>query len=72
MCSDSILTIGQAEAKPKSAPSTKGSGILLAIDKATQKMSVFIDGTKKYDWRVSTGRPGYLDAVRDLHCHVDQ
>jgi hypothetical protein len=22
-------------------------------------MSVFIDGTKKYDWRVSTGRPGY-------------
>ena len=59
VCSDSTLTIGQAEAKPKSAPSTKGSSILIAIDKTTQKMSVFIDGTKKYDWRVSTGRSGY-------------
>ena len=59
VCSDLTLTIGQAEAKPKSAPSTKGSSILIAIDKTTQKMSVFIDGTKKYDWRVSTGRPGY-------------
>ena len=53
------MTIGQAEARPKSAPNTKGSSVLIAIDKATQKMSVFIDGTKKYDWRVSTGRPGY-------------
>jgi lipoprotein-anchoring transpeptidase ErfK/SrfK len=59
VCSDSTLTIGQAETKPKSAPSTKGSSILIAIDKTTQKMLVFIDGTKKYDWRVSTGRPGY-------------
>ena len=59
VCSDSTLTIGQTEAKPKSAASTKGSGILIAIVKTTQKMSVFIDGTKKYDWRVSTGRPGY-------------
>ena len=59
VCSDSTLTIGQAEARPKSAPNTKGSSVLIAIDKATQKMSVFIDGTKKYDWRVSTGRPGY-------------
>ena len=55
----STLTIEQTEAKPKSAPSTKGSTILIAIDKTTQKMSVFIGGTKKYDWRVSTGRPGY-------------
>jgi lipoprotein-anchoring transpeptidase ErfK/SrfK len=59
VCSESISTIGQAEAKPKSAPGTKGSSILIAIDKTTQKMSVFIEGTKKYDWRVSTGRPGY-------------
>jgi lipoprotein-anchoring transpeptidase ErfK/SrfK len=58
VCSDSTLTIGQVEAKPKSA-STKGSSILIAIDKTTQKMSVFVDGTKKYDWRVSTGRAGY-------------
>ena len=59
VCSDSTLTSGQTEAKPKSAASTKGSSVLIAIDKTTQKMSVFIEGTKKYDWRVSTGRPGY-------------
>jgi lipoprotein-anchoring transpeptidase ErfK/SrfK len=59
VCSESTLTIGQTEAKSKSAPGPKGSGILIAIDKTAQKMSVFIDGTKKYDWRVSTGRPGY-------------
>ncbi len=59
VCSDSTLISGQTEANPKSAASTKGSSILIAIDKATQKMSVFIDGAKKYDWRVSTGRPGY-------------
>ena len=59
VCWNSTLPIEQAEAKPKSAASTKGSNILIAIDKTTQKMSVFIDGTKKYDWRVSTGRPGY-------------
>jgi len=53
------LSIEQAEAKPKSAASTKGSSILIAIDKPTQKMSVFVGGTKKYDWRVSTGRPSY-------------
>ena len=59
VCSESTLTIGQAEHKSKSASGTKGSSILIAVDKTTQKMSVFIDGTKKYDWRVSTGRPGY-------------
>src|SRR5678815_2764900 len=59
VCSGSTLTSGQTEAKPKSAASTKGSSILIAIDKTTQKMSVFINGTKKYAWRVSTGRPGY-------------
>jgi hypothetical protein len=58
VCSESTFTIGQAEAKSKSA-SGKGESILIAIDKTTQKMSVFIDGAKKYDWRVSTGRPGY-------------
>ena len=44
VCSESISTIGQAEAKPKSTPGTKGSSILIAIDKTTQKMSVFIEG----------------------------
>ncbi len=38
---------------------TAGSAILINIDKANQKMTVFLDGVKKYDWPVSTGRAGY-------------
>jgi lipoprotein-anchoring transpeptidase ErfK/SrfK len=59
VCTESTSIIGQDEAKPEFAPGAKGSSVLIAIDKAKQKMSVFIDGIKKYDWRVSTGRPGY-------------
>jgi lipoprotein-anchoring transpeptidase ErfK/SrfK len=34
-------------------------GILVNIDKTTQKMAVFLDGVETYDWPVSTGRPEY-------------
>jgi len=34
--------------------------ILVNIDKAAQEMTVFVDGVEKYDWPVSTGRPGYV------------
>ena len=33
--------------------------ILIQIDQSTQHMSVDVDGQHLYDWRVSTGRPGY-------------
>lgn len=33
--------------------------ILVNIDKSSQEMTVFVDGVEKYDWPVSTGRPGY-------------
>ena len=36
-----------------------GAAILINIDKTKQKMTVFLDGVKKYDWPVSTGRGGY-------------
>ena len=32
---------------------------LITIDKTHQKMTIFVDGERKYEWRVSTGRPGY-------------
>ena len=44
---------------PWSALEDPPTAVIVAIDKTTQKMSGFIDGNKKYDWRVSTGRPGY-------------
>ena len=33
--------------------------ILINIDKSSQHMTVAVDGTQRYDWPVSTGRPGY-------------
>lgn len=33
--------------------------ILIRVDQSTQRMSVDVDGQQLYDWRVSTGRPGY-------------
>jgi L,D-transpeptidase catalytic domain len=35
------------------------ANILIQIDQSTQHMSVDVDGQRLYDWRVSTGRPGY-------------
>ena len=36
-----------------------GTAVLINIDKAKQKMTVFLDGVEKYDWPISTGRAGY-------------
>jgi hypothetical protein len=33
--------------------------ILINIDKSSQHMTVAVDGSQRYDWPVSTGRPGY-------------
>jgi lipoprotein-anchoring transpeptidase ErfK/SrfK len=47
--------------QPESNPGPKkaGSAVLININKAKQKMTVFLDGIEKYDWPVSTGRAGY-------------
>jgi lipoprotein-anchoring transpeptidase ErfK/SrfK len=47
----------QPESNP--GPKSAGSAILININKAQQKMTVFVDGIEKYDWPVSTGRAGY-------------
>lgn len=33
--------------------------IQINIDKSSQHMTVAVDGSQRYDWTVSTGRPGY-------------
>jgi hypothetical protein len=42
-----------ATAAPASA------NILITVDKSTQRMSVVVDGQQRWQWRVSTGAPGY-------------
>jgi lipoprotein-anchoring transpeptidase ErfK/SrfK len=36
-----------------------GSTVLINIDKASQKMIVFLDDVQLHEWPVSTGLPGY-------------
>jgi L,D-transpeptidase catalytic domain len=36
-----------------------GAAVLVTIDKATQRMTVSVDGERRYTWPVSTGRTGY-------------
>jgi L,D-transpeptidase-like protein len=35
------------------------SALLINIDKATQRMTISLDGIERYVWPVSTGQPGY-------------
>jgi len=39
--------------------STARADIVINIDKSAQHMSVAVDGEPRYEWPVSTGRPGY-------------
>ena len=49
--------VPHAESRPGAKET--GSSILIAIDKAKQKMIVSVDGVQHYEWPVSTGRAGY-------------
>ena len=44
----SALWVGAAQA-----------AVVVVVDKSGQRMSVAIDGAPRYQWAVSTGRPGY-------------
>ena len=35
------------------------ANILITVDKSTQRMNVQVDGATRWNWRVSTGAPGY-------------
>jgi lipoprotein-anchoring transpeptidase ErfK/SrfK len=59
-------TAAKPESAPGGSPPQSSSGvkeagqtILISINKTKQRMTVFLDGIEKYDWPVSTGRPGY-------------
>jgi lipoprotein-anchoring transpeptidase ErfK/SrfK len=59
-------TAAKSESEPAGSPPQSNSGtketgstILININKTKQRMTIFLDGIEKYDWPVSTGRPGY-------------
>lgn len=48
-----------AQTDPNAAPEPPKSSVLIDIDKASQEMTVFVDGVELYTWPVSTGLRGY-------------
>jgi lipoprotein-anchoring transpeptidase ErfK/SrfK len=46
-----------------------GAGVLVHIDKTTQRMTVSVNGAPAYTWRVSTGRGGYGTPVGHFRPH---
>ncbi len=40
-------------------PAAARAGVLVQIDKSSQRMTVSVDGAARYTWPVSTGRGGY-------------
>ena len=51
----SLFTVALAAA----AATKADAGVLITIDKSAQLMSVSVDGEPRWNWPVSTGRPGY-------------
>ena len=52
-------TEGAATQAASTTTNPVASTILITIDKATQKMTVAVDGAERYRWPVSTGKFGY-------------
>jgi len=42
-----------------STPGVSQAGVLAQVDLSQQKMNVYINGVRRYSWRVSTGRGRY-------------
>ena len=38
---------------------TASADVLISVDKSAQRMTVTVDGQLRYNWPVSTGKPGY-------------
>jgi len=53
------LTVAAAIAMSALAVMPARADIVVRIDKSVQRMAVSIDGARRYNWPVSTGRSGY-------------
>ena len=49
------------------APERAAAAIVVHIDRETQRMEVVVDGAQRYDWRISTARPGYITPPGTYH-----
>jgi hypothetical protein len=43
------------------------AGVVITVDKSTQRLSVAVDGVQRYEWPVSTARKGYVTPNGTYH-----
>ncbi|MGY2809710.1 lipoprotein-anchoring transpeptidase ErfK/SrfK [Bradyrhizobium sp. USDA 4506] len=53
------LAFAATIAAPILALSPARADVVVHIDKSSQRMAVSVDGARRYNWPVSTGRRGY-------------
>ncbi len=58
MRSIAVTVAGATAIVALSAASPAAADLVVRVDKSSQRMSVIVDGTRRYSWRVSTGRAG--------------
>ncbi len=58
LCFDSVFSDAQARRHYKKKFSSKG-GVVAHVSLARQVMTVYVNGRRRYRWRVSTGKRGY-------------
>jgi len=61
----SVLGIVATIASP--GGSRADASVLVDIDRSNQRMEVSVDGGARYNWRVSTARPGYITPPGTYH-----
>ena len=49
------------------APDRATAAVVVHIDRAAQQMEVVVDGAPRYQWRISTARPGYVTPPGTYH-----
>jgi lipoprotein-anchoring transpeptidase ErfK/SrfK len=52
------------------APDRAQAAVIVQIDRASQSMSVMVDGMASYQWRVSTARRGYITPPGSYHPYM--
>lgn len=54
-----LTIVGVAVAAMLSCIACAQAGVVIVVNKSTQRLSVSVDGTPRYEWPVSTARMGY-------------
>jgi len=58
--SEAVESPDTADSTPEAVPEEPKSNVVVNIDKASQEMTVFVDGVELYTWPVSTGMSRYF------------